>query len=100
MKVLFNILRRPVPCLLACAAFFGMALQNAMEHRHRARQLTGELDALRQESRVLKDEKRSLFLEHMTVTEYEQLRAAAAGLGMREPEIGDGTLVFFTEETP
>ncbi len=82
------------------AAFFGAALQNAMEQRHGARQLTGELDSLQEESRALADERRSLSLEYMTVTDYENLRAAAAGLGMREPQIGDGSLLFFAGEKP
>lgn len=95
-----NPLRRPRLVLFLAAAFFCAALQNAMEQRHRMRLLTGELDSLREESRALKDEKRSLLLEYMTVTDYEKLRSAAAGLGMREPEIGDGTLLFFAGEQP
>ncbi|MGI9306636.1 MAG: cell division protein FtsL [Gammaproteobacteria bacterium] len=92
---------RPGPLLLAAVCFFCWALHGAITQRHRARLLTGQLDSLQAESRILQDERRSLFLEYITITDYEKLRAAAADLGMREPGMADGTLLFFpADETP
>lgn len=88
---------RPALLLFLACAFFAWALHHAMSQRHQVRKLTRQLDKMQIETRALKDERRSLALEYLTFTDYEKLRAAAADLGMREPETGDGSLLFIAE---
>lgn len=85
---------RPLLALLLACGFFAWSLQHTMAQRHEVRKLTRGLDRMQIDNRVLKDEKRSLSLEYLTITEYEKLSAAAAALKMREPAMEDGSLVF------
>lgn len=91
-------LLRPLVLLVISAAIFAVTLRSTIDQRHRMRQLIRDMDSLQHAARILEDEKRSLFLEYMTVTDYDNLRAAADGLGMREPEFADGSLVFIVPE--
>ena len=86
--------RRPMLALFFAAMFFAAAAQNAIAQRHETRRLARELEQVRQQSRELQDEKRSLSLEYLTFTDYRRLRAAAAELRMREPQLQDGSLLF------
>ncbi|MGI9298679.1 MAG: cell division protein FtsL [Gammaproteobacteria bacterium] len=88
---------RPALALFLACGFFAWALQYTMEQRHQVRKLTRQVDRMQIATRALKDERRSLALEYLTFTDYEKLRAAAADLGMREPDTGDGSLVFIAE---
>ena len=90
--------RRAIVALLLSLGFFVWAIQNAMSQRHRARQFTQQLDQLQEQSRTLKDEHRSLLLEYMTITGYAQLRDAVDMIGMREPKVGDGSMIFIAAE--
>ena len=90
---------RPALALFLASGFFAWALQHAMAQRHQVRKLTRNLDVMQIENRALKDEKRSLSLEYLTFTDYAKLRAAAVALEMREPALGDGSLMFVGERS-
>lgn len=86
--------RRAVLVLLLSAMFLAWSVQRVMSQRHEVRQLTQQAEATQTESRKLEYERRSLLLEYMTFTGYDNLREAAATLGLHEPTLSDGSLVF------
>lgn len=86
--------RRPLLTVLAAACFFAWAVQQVIVQRAKTQRLTHMLGTLQQQQRILQDERRSLFLEYVTATDYARLRAAASDLRMREPRLEDGSLVF------
>ena len=82
--------------LLVFAGLAFAAAQLAMTHqRHFMRVLTAERDNLRAEYRALLDENRNLQLEAQTLFNPMDLPQTARKLGMREPSVADGTLVFW-----
>ncbi|MGI9338207.1 MAG: cell division protein FtsL [Gammaproteobacteria bacterium] len=82
--------------LLIVAALAFAAAQLAMTHqRHQNRVLMAERDNLRAEYRALLDENRNLKLEAQTLFNPMDLPQTARQLGMREPSVADGTLVFW-----
>ena len=79
--------------LFAATAF--IALQFALsQQRHELRLLVAQRDSLRDEHRELLDENRNLRLEKQALFNPMDLAGAAKTLGMREPSLADGTLVF------
>ena len=101
MNLAFNFVWRVRPLLILALSllFVFHALQNTVAQRHETRKLAESLQTLENRSRVLADERRGLFVEYSTLTDYRRLRAAAADLDLREPELQDGTLLFFPQES-
>ena len=79
--------------ILAAAVFVGAQL--ALTHqRHVIREMTAQRDNLRADYRALLDENRNLKLEAQILFNPMDLPQTARQLGMREPSVADGTLVF------
>ena len=91
---------RPLLTLLAAVCFFAWAVQQAATQRTQMQRQTHTLLNLQEQQRILRDERRSLFLEYVTATGYAQLRVAADDLRMREPRLEDGSLVFMGGRRP
>ncbi|MGU9951237.1 MAG: cell division protein FtsL [Gammaproteobacteria bacterium WSBS_2016_MAG_OTU1] len=85
---------RPLLVLVLSLLFVFHAIQNTIAQRHQTRTLTESLQTLEGKSRVLADERRGLFVEYNTLTDYRRLRAAAVELDLREPRLQDGSLLF------
>jgi cell division protein FtsL len=91
---------RPVLCLAIAATFCAWATLQAMETRQLTHRLTHTLGQLRQEQRILQDERRNLLVEYATVTDYGQVRTEALRLGMIEPQLETDSLIFLAENAP
>lgn len=83
--------------LLGFAAFCFSAAE-AMRVRDEVRKLTAKSYEVRQEGARLRDASRSLRLEYHTMTDYGKIREQARQLGMREPSVEDGTMVWLPAE--
>lgn len=81
--------------LVVVAAAVFAAAQLAMTHqRHITRELTAQRDNLRADYRALLDENRNLKLEAQILFNPMDIPQTARALGMREPSVADGSLVF------
>lgn len=80
--------------LMTAAAVFVLAQLALTHQRHDIREMTAKRDTLRAEHRALLDENRNLKLEAQTLFNPMDLPKTARQLGMREPSVADGTLVF------
>ena len=84
----------------AASVLFGLLVTSVfwlIQLRVEARQLTAERNALLLEAQKLEDTYRSLNLEYYTFADYEKIREQAVRrLGMVEPSLEDGTLVYLT----
>lgn len=91
--------RRTVAMFLIFGAVaFCYSAVEAIRVRDEARKLTAELYDNRRQNARLRDESRSLELEYYTFADYGDIRARAEALGMREPSLEDGTMVYLAAE--
>ena len=94
-------MRREKRALLLCviaATFFLWTLQTVIAERHQTRLLINDISKSQQKERELQNEKRNLYLEYATLTDYGILLSIAVSQGMEEPSLENDTLIFIEEQ--
>ncbi len=79
-------------------AAFGSSILAIIDVRTEIQQLTANKNDLRWQLRRLEDERRNLHLEIATFTEYARVESTAIDLGMVEPSLDDGSLVYVSRQ--
>lgn len=82
--------------IIALGVFFIYTLFALIDQRESLRRLEQEKKRTHETAIRLRDERRALELEYLTLTRYDRIAERAADLQMVTPQPGDGNFIYLT----